>query len=62
MDQLMVDCGPAAQVSVGDEVVLIGRQGSETITAWDWAVRTGTIAYEVVCGVSGRVPRVYVGG
>ncbi len=60
MDQLMVDCGPAADVSVGDEVVLIGSQGSETITAWDWAVRTGTIAYEVVCGVSGRVPRVYV--
>ena len=47
-------------MSVGDEVVLIGTQGSETITAWDWAVRTGTIAYEVVCGVSGRVPRVYV--
>jgi alanine racemase len=62
MDQLMVDCGPAAAVSVGDEVVLVGSQGSETITAWDWAVRTGTIAYEVVCGVSGRVPRVYVGG
>lgn len=61
MDQLMVDCGPAAAVGVGDEVVLVGSQGSETITAWDWAVRTGTIAYEVVCGVSGRVPRVYVG-
>ena len=60
MDQLMVDCGAAADVSVGDEVVLIGTQGSEAITAWDWAVRTGTIAYEVVCGVSGRVPRVYV--
>jgi alanine racemase len=62
MDQLMVDCGPGAAVSVDDEVVLIGRQGLETITAWDWAVRTGTIAYEVVCGVSGRVPRVYVAG
>jgi alanine racemase len=61
MDQLMVDCGPTAEVSVGDEVVLVGSQGSETITAWDWALRTGTIAYEVVCGVSGRVPRVYVG-
>ncbi len=61
MDQLMVDCGPTAAVSVGDEVVLVGSQGSETITAWDWAMRTGTIAYEVVCGVSGRVPRVYVG-
>jgi alanine racemase len=59
MDQLLVDCGPAAAVSVGDEVVLIGRQGAEQVSAWDWASRTGTIAYEVVCGVSGRVPRVY---
>jgi alanine racemase len=62
MDQITVDCGPDAAVSVGDEVVLIGRQGDEVITAWEWAERTGTIAYEVVCGVSGRVPRVYVGG
>ena len=61
MDQLTVDCGPHATVDVGDEVVLIGSQDRETITAWDWAVRTGTIAYEVVCGVSARVPRLYVG-
>jgi alanine racemase len=66
MDQLMVDCGPYGhggsgdRVERGDEVVLIGSQGAETITAWDWARRTGTIAYEVVCGISSRVPRVYV--
>jgi alanine racemase len=59
MDQTLVDCGPGADISVGDEVVLLGRQGAEEITAWEWAERTGTIAYEVVCGVSGRVPRVY---
>jgi alanine racemase len=62
MDQILVDCGPGSAVAVGDEVVLLGRQGDESITAWEWAVRTGTIAYEVVCGVSGRVPRLYVGG
>ena len=62
MDQILVDCGPDAEVGRGDEVVLIGRQGDETITAWEWAERVGTISYEVVCGVSGRVPRVYVGG
>ena len=62
MDQLLVDCGPGSTVAVGDEVVLLGRQGEESITAWDWAARTGTIAYEVVCGVSGRVPRLHVGG
>lgn len=62
MDQILVDCGPGATVRPGDEVVLLGRQGGEEITAWEWAERVGTIAYEVVCGVSGRVPRVYIGG
>ena len=62
MDQLMVDCGAERQVRPGDEVVLIGRQGDESISAWEWAERTGTIAYEVVCGISSRVPRVYLGG
>ena len=62
MDQLLVDCGPDAEVSAGDEVVLIGSQGGETIGAWEWADATGTIAYEVVCGISGRVPRLYLDG
>ena len=61
MDQILVDCGPGSGVQRGDEVVLLGSQGGETIGAWEWASRTGTIAYEVVCGVSVRVPRVYVG-
>lgn len=58
MDQLLVDCGDQPVV-VGDEAVLIGRQGSEKITADDWARRLDTINYEVVCGVSPRVPRRY---
>jgi alanine racemase len=57
MDQILVDCGPGAHVGVGDEAVLIGAQGAERIDAWDWALRAGTIAYEVVCAVSARVPR-----
>ena len=64
MDQLLVDCGPAAEgtdVAVGDEVVLLGAQGGERITADDWAAATGTIAYEVVCGIGPRVPRIYPG-
>jgi alanine racemase len=60
MDQIMVDCGPGAGVRTGDEVVLIGRQGSEEVTAWEWASRLGTIAYEVTCGLSPRLPRIYV--
>jgi alanine racemase len=62
MDQLMVDCGPGAAVEVGDEVVLIGRQGAETISAEDWAGLLGTISYEVLCGVGPRVDRRYTGG
>jgi alanine racemase len=57
MDQLMVDVGDA-DVAVGDEVVLLGRQGDESIRAEDWAARLGTIGYEIVCGISPRVPRV----
>lgn len=60
MDQLMVDCGPGAEVEVGDEVVLLGRQGQEEITAEDWARALGTISYEVLCAIAPRVPRVVV--
>lgn len=57
MDQFMVDVGDAP-VAAGDEVVLIGAQGGERIRAEDWAERLGTIGYEIVCGISGRIPRV----
>ncbi|MHB8329391.1 MAG: alanine racemase [Acidimicrobiales bacterium] len=62
MDQIMVDCGPDANadVRVGDEVVLIGTQGDASISAWDFARALDTIAYEVVCGIGPRVPRVFV--
>jgi len=60
MDQLVVDCGDDL-VDVGDEVVLLGVQGGEEITAGEWAERLGTIAYEIVCGIGPRVPRRYLG-
>lgn len=60
MDQIIVDCGPDDGVRVGDEAVLIGGQGRAHLTAWDWAGRLGTIAYEVVCGIGTRVPRLVV--
>jgi alanine racemase len=59
MDQILVDCGPGAGVKAGDEVVLIGRQGDQEVTAWEWAERLGTIAYEVTCALSARLPRIY---
>jgi alanine racemase len=62
MDQIVVDCGPDASVAPGDEVTLLGRQGSEEITVAEWAGRLGTIGYEVLCGIGPRVPRVVVSG
>ena len=58
MDQIMVDVTDIPDASGGDEVVLIGEQGSERITAQQIAELTGTIAYEVLCAIAPRVPRV----
>jgi alanine racemase len=60
MDQLMIDAGDTP-VEVGDEVVLLGTQGHDEITAAEWAEHLGTIAYEIVTGIGTRVPRRYVG-
>ena len=58
MDQLMVDVGDAP-VEPGDEVVLLGVQGGQEITATEWAERLGTINYEIVTGIGARVERTY---
>ena len=60
MDQTIVDV-TGIPVTVGDEVVLLGEQAGDSITAWDLADLCGTIPWEVLCGVSSRVPRVIVG-
>ncbi|MGE5549506.1 MAG: alanine racemase [Bacteroidota bacterium] len=59
MDQCMVDLGPD-EAAIGEEAVLIGRQGQGEITADEVAEKLGTINYEVICMISDRVPRVYV--
>ncbi len=60
MDQCMVDVTDiAGEVSVGDEVVLLGRQGEGEVTADEIARLMGTIPYEIVCIIGKRVPRVY---
>jgi alanine racemase len=66
MDMLMIDvtdvAGPGAgsgEVSVGDRVALLGAQGAEAITVDELARAAGTINYEILCGISKRVPRVY---
>jgi len=59
MDQLLVDCGDDL-VEPGDDVVLLGRQGDEEITAQEWAQLAQTITWEILCGIGARVPRVLV--
>jgi alanine racemase len=59
MDQVLVQLDTVPEARAGDEVVLIGAQGGERLRAEDVAVTWGTIAYEVVCGITARVPRRY---
>jgi alanine racemase len=60
MDITMVDVTGIRGVLEGDEVVLIGKQGNDEITVDELAEKAGTIPYEVLCGITSRVPRVYV--
>ena len=60
MDQLMIDVSDVPEAKAGDIVTLIGKEGDERITADDLAQIYGTIGYEVVCGISKRVPRIYI--
>lgn len=59
MDMVIIDLG-RDDATIGDEVVFIGRQGDEEITADEWAELLGTINYEVVCDFGARLPRRYV--
>lgn len=59
MDQIIVDVTDARGADIGEEVVLLGRQGRASVTAEDMAAWADTIPYEILCGLSARVPRVY---
>jgi alanine racemase len=59
MDLLALDLGPEAPERGGEEVVFLGRQGEERITADEVAAWRGSIAYEVTCAISPRVARVH---
>ena len=62
MDQLMVDVTDIPDVQLEDPVVLIGRSGNECITVEQIAAAADSFNYEFVCGISRRVPRIYVSG
>lgn len=57
MDQMMIDITAMPQLRPGDVVTLLGRSGSEQITAEDWAQRVNTISWEILCGFKDRLPR-----
>jgi alanine racemase len=61
MDQFLVQLDEVPTARAGDEVVLIGEQGKERITAEEVAARWGTINYEVTSGLAARVPRLFAG-
>jgi len=60
MDQTMIDVTPIEDVSVGDDVVLIGKQGENLVSANDIARLCSTISYEILTGISTRVERIYI--
>ncbi|MFI5303464.1 MAG: alanine racemase [Nitrospiria bacterium] len=59
MDMTMIDVTKLSNLDVGEEAVLIGKQGKEFISADEVARWIGTIPYEVLCGIGKRVPRIY---
>jgi alanine racemase len=61
MDQILADVSAVENVAVGDEVVLIGRQGDDEILASEMAAWANTIPWEILCAITKRVPRVYIG-
>ena len=60
MDQTMIDVGSIPDAKIGQEVVLIGRQGRNRISAEELAKIARTISYEIVCQISSRIPRLYL--
>lgn len=60
MDVAMVDVSAVPDVAVGDEVVLFGKQGAESIRVEEWAERGRTISYEILCNISPRVRRIFI--
>ncbi len=62
MDQCMIDVTSVNTISVGDEIIIIGKQGDEEITAQNLADQINTISYEILCATGKRVPRLYEKG
>jgi len=60
MDHTMLDVTDIPDMEIGDEVVVLGRQGDHAITAYDHADAAGTIPWEILCDIASRIPRIAV--
>jgi alanine racemase len=60
MDQTIIDVGEVSDIEVGDEVVLIGKQGKERISVEEIAKKVNTVPHEVICRIAERIPRIYL--
>jgi alanine racemase len=60
MDQIIIDIGIDSKLQVGEDVILLGRQGNECISNIELCKKIGTIPYELTCGISRRVQRVHL--
>jgi alanine racemase len=60
MDMCLIDVTKLPSIDMGEEVVILGSQGKDSIPIEELAAKAETIPYEIFCGISKRVPRVYV--
>ena len=60
MDQLMIDITDSNDIRIGDTILLLGQDGDQTITAIDWALKSSSITWEILCSFKNRLPRVQI--
>ena len=60
MDQMMVDITDSNEIKIGSTMLLLGSDGDKTISPFDWANKSNTIPWEILCSFKNRLPRVQV--
>ena len=60
MDQLMIDITDSNQIKVGDTVILLGKEGDQEINPLEWALKSSSIIWEILCAFKNRLPRIQV--
>ena len=60
MDMVVIDVSNVPNIKIGDETVIIGKQGKEKITAEDMAIKTATTNYEIITRINPLIKRIYI--